>query len=155
MKKKNAKKGMLPYVILLVVVVFVAYIVAFGNNKVNDLTYDKLLVEIKEDQVTEMVITPHSSEGKYIITGKLKGYEEKETFKTSTPLTDSIINQIVSSNPEINYKLDTDSDPFSSPFLFILLNVYIYILSFILVNFLYILIISLIIVYMFIFHYIS
>ena len=123
MKKKNAKKGMLPYVILLVVVVFVVYIVAFGNNKVNDLTYDKLLVEIKEDQVTEMVITPHSSEGKYIITGKLKGYEEKETFKTSTPLTDSIINQIVSINPEINYKLDTDSDPGSSPLLFILVNV--------------------------------
>ena len=123
MKKKNAKKGMLPYVILLVVVVFVAYIVAFGNNKVNDLTYDKLLVEIKEDKVTEMVITPHSSEGKYIITGKLKGYEEKETFKTSTPLTDSIINQIVSINPEINYKLDTDSDPGSSPLLFILVNV--------------------------------
>ncbi len=123
MKKKNVKKGMLPYVILLFVIIFVAYIVAFGNNKVNDLTYDKLLAEIKEENVTELVITPHSSEGTYIITGKLKGYEEKETFKTTTPLTDSIVNQIVSSNPSIDYKLDTDSDPGSSPLLFILVNI--------------------------------
>ena len=123
MKKKNVKKGMLPYVILLCVIVFVAYIVAFGNNKVNDLTYDKLLSEIKNEKVTELVITPHSSEGTYVITGKLAGYDEKETFKTTAPLTDSIVNQIVSINPNIDYKLDTDSDPGSSPLLFILVNV--------------------------------
>ena len=123
MNKKNVKKGMLPYVLLLGVIIVVAYIVAFGNSKVNDLTYDKLLAEIKEGKVTEMVITPHSSEGTYIITGKLEGYEEKETFKTTTPHTDSIINQIVSINPDINYKLDTDSDPGSSPLLFILVNI--------------------------------
>ena len=33
-----------------------------------------------EGKVTEMVITPHSNEGTYVITGKLDGYEEKETF---------------------------------------------------------------------------
>lgn len=123
MNRKNVKKGMLPYVILLGVILVVAYIIAFGNTKVNELTYDKLLVDIKGGKVTEMVITPHSSEGTYVITGKLEGYEEKETFKTTTPLTDSIINQIVSTNPDINYKLDTDSDPGSSPFLFILVNI--------------------------------
>ena len=123
MKKKNVKKGMLPYVILLFVIIFVAYILAFGNKKVNDLTYDKLLSEIKEGKVTEIVVTPHSSEGTYVITGKLDSYEEKETFKTTAPLTDSIINQIVSINPSIDYKLDTDSDPGSSPLLFILVNV--------------------------------
>ena len=35
MNKKNVKKGMLPYVILLGVIVIVAYILAFGNTKVN------------------------------------------------------------------------------------------------------------------------
>ena len=123
MNKKNVKKGMLPYVILLGVIIVVAYIVAFGNSKVNDLTYDKLLAEIQNKKVTEMVITPHSSEGTYVITGKLEGYEEKETFKTTTPLTDSIVEQIVSIDSSINYKLDTDSDPGSSPLLFILVNV--------------------------------
>ncbi len=123
MNKKNVKKGMLPYVLLLGVIVVVAYIVAFGNSKINDLTYDKLLSELKEGTVTELVVTPHSSEGTYILTGKLDGYEEKETFKTTAPLTDSIINQIISVNPEIDYKLDADSDPGSSPLLFILVNV--------------------------------
>ena len=70
MKKKNVKKGMLPYFVLLVVILFVGYLVAFGGSKVNDLTYDKLLAEIKEGNVTEIVITPHSSEGTYKITGK-------------------------------------------------------------------------------------
>ena len=46
MKKKNVKKGMLPYILLLGIILIVAYIVAFGNNKVNDITYDKLLAEI-------------------------------------------------------------------------------------------------------------
>ena len=123
MKKKNVKKGMLPYVILLIVIIGVAYIVAFGNSKVNDLTYDQLIAEIKNEKVTELVITPHSSEGTYIITGKLDGYDEKESFKTTTPLTDSIVNQLVSTNPELNYKIDTDSDPGSSPLLFILVNI--------------------------------
>ena len=55
MNKKNVKKGMLPYVILLGVILVVAYIIAFGNNKVNELTYDKLLSEIKGGKVTELV----------------------------------------------------------------------------------------------------
>ena len=123
MKKKNVKKGMLPYVLLLGIILVVAYIVAFGNNKVNDITYDKLLNEIKEKNVTELVITPHSNEGTYVITGKLEGYKEKETFKTTAPLTDSIISQIVSLDDSIEYKLDTDSDPGSSPLLYIIVNV--------------------------------
>ena len=123
MKKKNVKKGMLPYILLLGIILIVAYIVAFGNNKVNDITYDKLLAEIKNKKVTELVITPHSNEKTYIITGKLEGYKEKETFKTTAPLTDSIISQIISIDENINYKLDTESDPGSSPILYIIVNV--------------------------------
>ena len=37
MKNKNVKKGMLPYVLLLGVIIVVAYIVAFGNSKVNNV----------------------------------------------------------------------------------------------------------------------
>ncbi len=123
MKKKNVKKGLMPYVVLLAVILFVGYLVAFGGNKVNDITYDKLLSEIKEGNVTEIVITPHSSEGTYKITGKLEGYDEKETFSTTAPLTDAIISQMVSLDEGLNYKMDTESDPGSSPLLFILVNV--------------------------------
>ena len=47
MKKKNVKKGLLPYVVLLAVVLFITYVITFGGSKVNDITYDKLLVELK------------------------------------------------------------------------------------------------------------
>ena len=61
-----------------------------------------------------------TNEGTYVITGKLEGYAEKESFSTTAPLTDSIISQIVSVNEDVEYKLDTDSDPSSSTLLFFL-----------------------------------
>ena len=123
MKKKNVKRGIAPYLILILCILLVYYFLAVGGSKVNDITYDKLLGEIREGNVTEVVVTQHSSEGVYVITGKLKGYKEKETFRTTTPLTDSIISQMISVDENLNYKLDTDVDPDSSPLLFILVNV--------------------------------
>ncbi|MBR1385797.1 MAG: ATP-dependent zinc metalloprotease FtsH [Bacilli bacterium] len=123
MKKKNVKRGIAPYLILILCVLLIYYFLAVGGSKVNDITYDKLLGEIREGNVTEVVVTQHSSEGVYVITGKLKGYKEKETFRTTTPLTDSIISQMISVDESLNYKLDTDVDPDSSPLLFILVNV--------------------------------
>lgn len=123
MNKKNVKRGMLPYLLLIVIALSIYYLLSIGGTKVNDLTYDKFLLEIKNGNVEEVVITPHSNEGTYIISGRLKNYKEKETFYVSAPLTDSIISQIVSIDSNLNYKLDTESDPGSSPLLFILVNV--------------------------------
>ena len=123
MNKKNVKKGLLPYVFLILIILGIWYLVALGGTKVNDLTYDKLLAELKEGNVTEVVITPHSSEGVYKITGKLKGYEEKESFKVKVPLTDSIISQMISIDDSLSYELNTEDDPGSSPILYIIVNI--------------------------------
>ena len=123
MKNKNVKKGLVPYLILLLIILGVTYYLSMGGSKVNELTYDKLLSELKNGNVTEVVITPHSNEGTYIITGKLEGYAEKESFTTTTPYSDAIINQIVQADENVEYKLDTESDPGSSPLLYILVNV--------------------------------
>ena len=123
MNKKNVKRGLLPYVFLILIILGVWYFVALGSSKVNDLTYDKLLSELREGNVTEVVITPHSSEGVYKITGKLKGYEERESFKVKVPLTDSIISQMISIDESLNYELNTEDDPGSSPILYIIVNV--------------------------------
>lgn len=123
MKNKNVKKGLVPYLILLLIILGVTYYLSMGGSKVNELTYDKLLSELKKGNVTEVVITPHSNEGTYIITGKLEGYAEKESFTTTTPYSDAIINQIVQADENVEYKLDTESDPGSSPLLYILVNV--------------------------------
>ena len=46
--KKNVKKGMIPYLLLIVFVLSIYYILSLGGSKVNDLTYDKLISEINE-----------------------------------------------------------------------------------------------------------
>ncbi len=123
MKNKNVKKGLVPYVILLLIILGITYYLTMGGSKVNELTYDKLLSELKNGNVTEVIITPHSNEGTYIITGKLEGYAENESFTTTTPYSDAIITQIVEADEDVEYKLDTESDPGSSPLLYILVNV--------------------------------
>ena len=123
MNKKEVKRGMLPYLLLIVIALGIYYMLSIGSMKVNDLTYDVFLSEIKNGNVEEVVITPNANEGTYNITGKLKSYNENESFYVKAPLTDTIISQIVSIDDDLNYKLETEADPGSSPLLFILVNV--------------------------------
>ncbi len=123
MNKKKLKRGIMPYIFLIGIVIGVYFLLSFGNNKVNEITYDKLLFEIKEKNVAEIIITPNSSEGVYQIEGKLNGYKENEIFSLKAPLTDSIVAQMISYDENLNYKMDTSSDPGSSVFLFLLINV--------------------------------
>ena len=123
MNKKNIKKGLLPYLLLIFFALGIFFVLSIGNLKINDLTYDKLLGEIKSGNVEEIVITPNSSEGTYHITGVLKGYEENESFYVIVPLTDSVIAQIVAIDEELTYKVDTEPDPGSSTLLFLLVNI--------------------------------
>ena len=121
--KKNVKKSMIPYLLLIVFVLSIYYILSLGGSKVNDLTYDKLISEIKGNNVEEIIITPNANEGTYNISGKLKNYGERESFYVKAPLTDTIISQIIDSNENLNYKIETESDPGSSPLLYILVNI--------------------------------
>ena len=56
---------------------------------------DKLISEIKGNNVEEIIITPNANEGTYNISGKLKNYGERESFYVKAPLTDTIISQII------------------------------------------------------------
>ena len=123
MNKKDVKRGMLPYLLLIVIALGIYYMLSLGSMKVNDLTYDVFLSEVNKGNVEEVVITPNANEGTYNITGKLKNYNENESFYVKAPLTDTIISQIVSIDGNLNYKLETEADPGSSPLLFILVNV--------------------------------
>ena len=63
MNKKNVKKGLLPYALLLFVMLFVYYILTVGSFKVNDLTYNIKVEEsninytgtIKEEEVEKNI----------------------------------------------------------------------------------------------------
>ena len=131
MNNKSKTKNSLPYLILFGVILFILIVLEFQGNDINKLTSGELLKELKNDKVTEIIITPNSNESVYYVEGKLEGYEENESFTTKI-ITEEIINVIeyVEKNEIKEYK--TESDPGSSTFLYIVLNVMPFVLTIVL-----------------------
>ena len=127
---KKVKTGM-PYGLLVLVMIFVFFAVSFQGNEVNKLTSGQLLKELKNNNVTEITITPNSNESVYYIEGKLEGYKKNESFKTKVILEEAPnIIAYVEQNGIEEYK--TNSDPGSSTFMYILVNVLPFILTIVL-----------------------
>ena len=122
MNKKEIKKGILPYVILIIIMLFVIYFFNVFNVKVNDLTYDTFINNLNNDEITEITITPSIDGGIYEITGKLKDYDENESFRVSVPLSDEVMKQITDANLKYDFKINAEKDPNSSIWLIVLFN---------------------------------
>ncbi len=118
----NRLKNTLPYLILIGVVIVVLFILDMQGNKVNELSTGELLKSLKDNNVTEIMITPNSNESVYYVEGKLKDYGENESFKTKLVESEvPLITEYVTENDIAEY--DTNSDPGSSAFLYIIVNV--------------------------------
>ena len=91
-------------------------------STVNELTTGELMTELQENNVTEIAITPKSDESIYYVEGKLEGYKETESFTARVVGSelDNVLTLIEENNIE---DYDTNADPGSSPFLYILVNV--------------------------------
>ena len=122
MNKKEIKKGILPYVILIIIMLFVIYFFNVFNVKVNDLTYDTFINNLNNDEITEITITPSIDGGIYEITGKLKDYDKNESFRVSVPLSDEVMKQITDANLKYDFKINAEKDPNSSIWLIVLFN---------------------------------
>ena len=123
MNKNTVKRGLLPYVILLVLIFGIYYVYAIMNQKVNVLTYQEFSDALTNAQVTEMTITPRSSAGVYEMEGSLADYDDNETFFARVPMSDEIIKQVLAASEQYDFELVTEQDPESSPWLLILINV--------------------------------
>ena len=124
MKKRNVRQGLLPYLFLIVFVVVVYFVFSALNTKVNDITYDEFTKNLNKGNVTELEITPKTRASVYVLEGKLKGYDENETFTLQVPLTDTIVEKILETEKggDLSFKLKTNSDPESSTLLLILVD---------------------------------
>lgn len=122
MNKNTVKRGLLPYVILLVLIFGIYYVYAVMNQKVNVLTYQEFSDALTNAQVTEMTITPRSSAGVYEMEGSLADYDDNETFFARVPMSDEIIRQVLAASEQYDFELVTEQDPESSPWLLILIN---------------------------------
>ena len=123
MNKKNTKKSLFSYVTLILVLVAIYYFFNVMNKKVNVLTYDKFLENASNGQITEVVIVPRSSAGVYEISGKLKDYKDSESFFIRVPLSETVMEDVLTLQKEYNFKMNTSADPESSLFLAFLVNI--------------------------------
>ena len=121
-KQNDSFKNLLPYLVLAVVILVVVFALNMQGSTVNELTTGELMTELQENNVTEIAITPKSDESIYYIEGKLEGYKETESF--SAKVVSSELDNVLALIEENNIEdYDTNADPGSSPFLYILVNV--------------------------------
>ena len=121
-KQNDNFKNILPYLVLVGVVLVVIFALNMQGVKVNELTTGELITELKENNVTEITVTPKSEESIYYIEGKLEGYDEYESFSSKAigSEVDNIL--VLIENNEIE-EYDTNADPGGNIFIYILINV--------------------------------
>ena len=121
-KRNNTYAAMAPWAILAIALVLALFFVNGNSTKVNELKTGELIQAIKEEEVTEITITPKSSESVYYIEGKLKDYDENESFTARVISED--VDTITEYAKEQNIKeYDTEKDPGSSNLGYIIINV--------------------------------
>lgn len=121
-KNNNITKNVLPYAVLLVIIAATLFLLNLSSIKVNDLSAGELLNELSNKTVTEIKVTPKSSESIYYVEGKLKNYKENESFKTKVIESEiDTISKYVTENKITKY--ENKSDPGSSSIVYILVNV--------------------------------
>ena len=122
MKKNNTIKTSFPYMILLVIILGTFVFFNLNKYEIHELSTGELINEIREENVTELTITPKSSDSVYYITGKLKDYDKTESF-TARVISEQmpIVTQYAEDNELDLY--DTNKDPGTSALLLIISNI--------------------------------
>ena len=129
MDKRVVKRSLFSYIFLFIVILGVFYFINLLNTKVNNLTYGEFITELENNKVTELTITPNSSQGIYSLTGKLDGYKENETFTAVATLSEETlrkINEISEENKKESkevLEITVAKDPGASFFVLFLVNV--------------------------------
>lgn len=119
---KNMKKNISPYIALLFIIIVVYFISGVGS-KVNKLSYSEFQTALKENKVKTVYISPNSKGSTYDITGKLKGYDEKESYYVVAPLSDDTLSGVSKMQEKNNFKLTVSADPSSSTLVSFIINV--------------------------------
>ncbi len=121
MKKNNNMKNAFPYLILFAVILFVLTVLNFGGTITHELTTGELLEEINKNNVTEITITPKSTDSVYYIKGKLSSYKDKESF--TSRVVEQDLQEITEYAKQNNLTVyDTNKDPGSISILYIIVN---------------------------------
>ena len=122
MNKKEVKKGLVPYLFMILIMLGIFYVFNVMNQDVNNLTYNEFIKELNEGNIDKMYITPRTGAQTYEITGALEGYKKDETFFARLPMSEQVMKKIVDASEVQKFKLVAKKDPDSSSILIILVN---------------------------------
>lgn len=120
---KNVKKGIMPYILLAVFALFILIALDFAGKKVNVLTYDEFEGHLVNNEIEEIEITPRDRAKVYEISGKIEGYDKKESFFVRVPFSEEVMSRILLAREDADFKFETNTDPESSTLLLFLVNV--------------------------------
>ena len=123
MNNKTVKKGLFPYVFLFCFIIVCLLVFNNFNTTVNELTYDEFIKELESNEITELNIIPKISSDTYEVTGKLKDYEETETFILTLPQSDEFLSKITEASDKNDFILEIEEDPNSSEWLAFLIEI--------------------------------
>ena len=121
--KKVIKKGLLPYLLMLVIFVSVFFSFNVLNVVKHELTYDQFIDKLEKEKIEELQIIPRGSGYVYNVIGTLEGYKENEVFESVLPLSEGVMKKIIEASDNQEFKLTVEPDPESSSLLIILVNV--------------------------------
>ena len=123
MNKKVTTKQTIPYLTLIAIIAVILIMFSFGNNTVNELSYDELITEFSKGNVTEISTSERSAAGYYQITGKLKNYKKSEYFSTKAPLSETVTETLSTYYNTNDFKWIVEKNPENNNWVAILINV--------------------------------
>ena len=125
MNKKNVKRGLMPYIFLVVFFIVVYILFTSMNQKVNKITYDQFIKELNAGNIETLEITPKERAVVYEVEGTLEGYKEGEYFFLNVPFSNEVIAEIIETNEkgELDFELVANPDPESSALLYIVVQI--------------------------------
>ena len=122
-RKNNVKRGLMPYVLLLILGIVVLFVLNFLDQKIHIFTYDEFEQVLTDNKIEKITIVPRDRAKVYEITGRLKDYKEKESFFVRVPFSELVMSRILKSREEFGFEMITESDPEASTFLLFIINV--------------------------------
>ena len=121
--KKTIKKGLIPYLFILLIILGIFYLFNFLNHKTNILTYNEFMENLANGKVKEVMLVPRDRAQTYEVTGKLSDYAENESFYAVLPKSENVVKKITDITEKQKIELVTKADPESSTWLVILADV--------------------------------
>ena len=122
---KTVKRGLFPYIFLLIFIVIGLFLFSGFNQKVNELTYDEFYENLSSGKIEELQTIVKTRTDTIEVTGKIEGYEDNESFILTLPNSDVYLKEFKeASTSETNgFKYTNENDPEASSWLVVIIEV--------------------------------